>query len=124
MRLVIASLATLGIVIGSSALQGPAGSAVSPTATVIAAQQTPGGDQSPSGAQPSGAQPSGAQPGSPQPGTAPPSGKIDVDIDLNRGSAAWWTNPIWLAIGGLAIVVLILMIAMMMRGSGTTIVKE
>ena len=51
----------------------------------------------------------------------PPSAQIDVDSD--RGGA-WYTNPVWIAIGVIALVVLILLIVMATRGGGTTIVRD
>jgi hypothetical protein len=52
-----------------------------------------------------------------------------IDIDLNRGNdarAVWYANPIWIAIGGVALVLFIALIVMASRGGsgGTTIVKE
>jgi H+/Cl- antiporter ClcA len=55
----------------------------------------------------------------------PVQGKIDVDLNTHSGgSGAWWTNPIWIAIGVIALVLLIVVIAMAARGSGTTVIKE
>jgi hypothetical protein len=54
----------------------------------------------------------------------PVQGKIDVDINTHSGGAAWWTNPIWIAIGVIALVLLIVIVAMAARGSGTTVIKE
>jgi hypothetical protein len=48
--------------------------------------------------------------------------KIDVDIDTDEGGA-WYTNPLWMAIGGLAVVVLVLLVVMASRGGGTTVVR-
>jgi hypothetical protein len=64
----------------------------------------------------------------PSGGAAPaqPSGKIDVDININRGNsgARWYANPMWIAIGALAVIVLISLIVMAGRGGGgTTVVK-
>lgn len=47
-----------------------------------------------------------------------------VDINVNRGGGKWYANPIWMAIGGLAVLVLLILIVMAVRGGGTTIVKE
>src|SRR5262245_14055123 len=63
----------------------------------------------------------------PSGGAAPaqPSGKVDVDINVNRsGGGRWYANPMWIAIGALAVIVLIALIVMAGRGGGTTIVKE
>ena len=55
----------------------------------------------------------------------PAQGKIDVDINTHSGGGgAWWASPIWLAIGAIALVLLILIIVMAARGSGTTVIKE
>jgi len=45
---------------------------------------------------------------------------------VNHGANArrWYTNPMWIAIGALAVVVLILLIVMAARGGGTTVIKE
>jgi hypothetical protein len=90
MRFVIAMLAALGIVIGSSAL---------PVVAAVAADSGYALQQ--------------------------PTGQLDVDIDVNDGGGgAWWTNPIWIAIGIIGLLVLVLIIVMAARGGGTTIVKE
>ena len=55
----------------------------------------------------------------------PVQGKVDVDINTHSGGGgAWWANPIWIAIGVIALVLLIVVIAMAARGSGTTVIKE
>ena len=53
-----------------------------------------------------------------------PSGKIEVDINTHRGGGAWYTSPVWIAIGVLALVLLVVLIVMATRGGGTTIVRE
>jgi hypothetical protein len=56
-----------------------------------------------------------------------PEGKdLKVDINVNRGTSGgrWYANPVWMAIGGLAVLVLLVLIVMAVRGGGTTIVKE
>jgi hypothetical protein len=68
-------------------------------ATVVAFQQPSGGAQ------------------------AQPSGKVDVDINVNHGGGRWYANPLWIAIGALAAIVLIVLIVMAGRGGGTTVVK-
>jgi hypothetical protein len=55
---------------------------------------------------------------------AQPEGRIDVNVDLDRDGGAWYTNPVWVAIGVIALIVLVLLIVMATRGGGTTIVKE
>ena len=56
----------------------------------------------------------------------PPSGQIDVNIDVNKGhsSAAWYTSPVWIAIGVVALLVIIALIITATRGGGTTVIKE
>ena len=52
-----------------------------------------------------------------------PTGRLEVDIDTDDGGA-WYTSPVWIAIGVIALVLLILLIVMATRGGGTTIVRE
>ena len=60
-----------------------------------------------------------------QPAPAPAQGKLDVNINTHTGgNAAWWTSPVWIAIGVIALVLLIVIISMAARGSGTTVIKE
>ncbi len=54
----------------------------------------------------------------------PVQGKVDVNINAHSGGGAWWTSPIWIAIGVIALVLLIVIISMATRGSGTTVIKE
>lgn len=51
-----------------------------------------------------------------------PSGEIEVDIGTG-GDAAWWTNPVWIGIGIVALIALIAIIVAALRG-GTTVIKE
>ena len=48
--------------------------------------------------------------------------KIEVDVNDSRGGA-WYTNPVWIAIGIIALVLIIALIAMAGRGRDTTVVK-
>jgi hypothetical protein len=41
---------------------------------------------------------------------------VDIDIDLNDDE--WYEDPAWLAIGGLAIVLLIVILVIAFRGGG------
>ena len=47
-----------------------------------------------------------------------------IDINISTGGEQWYLSPVWLAVGGLALIVLIMFIVMAVRGGGTTIVKE
>ena len=48
---------------------------------------------------------------------------IDVDI-VEGGGGAWWTNPVWIAIGIIGLVLLVVIVALAARGGGTTVIKE
>ena len=49
---------------------------------------------------------------------------LDVDVDINKGSdRAWYASPVWVAIGGLAVMLLIVLLVVAFRGGGTTVVK-
>lgn len=52
-----------------------------------------------------------------------PTGQLDVNIDTG-GDGAWWANPIWIAIGVIALVLLVVIIAMAARGGGTTVIRD
>ena len=54
----------------------------------------------------------------------PAQGKLDVNINAHSGGGVWWQSPIWIAVGVIALVLLIVIIAMAARGSGTTVIKE
>ena len=51
---------------------------------------------------------------------------VNVDINVNRGSGGrWYASPVWIAIGGLAVLIVLVLLVMAMRGGGgTTIVRE
>ena len=55
-----------------------------------------------------------------------PEKKIDITIGDRGGNAAWYRNPVWIAIGGLAVLLLLLIIVVALRGTGggTTILRE
>lgn len=53
-----------------------------------------------------------------------PSGQLDVDINIDDGEGVWWTNPIWIGIGIVAVLLLVAIIAMAARGGGTTVIKD
>ena len=41
---------------------------------------------------------------------------VDIDIDLNDDE--WYEEPVWIAIGGLAVVLLIVILVIAFRGGG------
>jgi hypothetical protein len=50
--------------------------------------------------------------------------KLDVDINVNKDSGRhWYANPTWIAIGVLAVVVLLILGFLVGRGGGTTVVR-
>jgi hypothetical protein len=52
-------------------------------------------------------------------------GQYSIDVDVDTSDAGWWTNPLWIAIGVVALVLLIVIIALAVRGGdGTTVIKE
>jgi hypothetical protein len=48
-----------------------------------------------------------------------------INVEVNRGGRAWYASPVWIAIGGVALVLVILLIVMAARGGGggTTVVR-
>ena len=51
-----------------------------------------------------------------------PSAQLQVDIDTD-GGGAWWTSPLWIGIGIVALIAVIALIVAAARGGGTTVVK-
>ena len=51
-------------------------------------------------------------------------GQYSADIDVNGADAAWWADPLWIGIGVVALVLLVVIIALAVKGGGTTVVKE
>jgi hypothetical protein len=49
--------------------------------------------------------------------------KIEVTTNDRSSRGAWYTQPVWIAIGIIALVLLIALIAMAGRGRDTTVVK-
>lgn len=47
--------------------------------------------------------------------------KVEVDVDDDGG--AWYTNPVWIAIGIVALVLIVLLITAAGRRDSTTVVK-
>lgn len=48
-----------------------------------------------------------------------------INVEVNRGGGRWYASPVWIAIGGIALVLVILLIVMAARGGGggTTVVR-
>ena len=48
-----------------------------------------------------------------------------INVEVNRGGGRWYASPVWIAIGGVALVLVILLIVMAARGGGggTTVVR-
>ena len=53
--------------------------------------------------------------------TPPP--KVDVTISTNNSRGAWYTQPMWIAIGVIGLIVIILLAVVAGRRDTTTIVK-
>ncbi|MGH7607500.1 MAG: hypothetical protein ACREME_09185 [Gemmatimonadales bacterium] len=97
------------------------------TATVFLCAATTAGSATAAGTLPSPA--SGSAPALVAP-IALPAGPVaamtqDIEVDVDDGGeGAWYTQPVWIAIGVIALIVIILLIAMAGRGGGrTTVVK-
>jgi hypothetical protein len=61
----------------------------------------------------------------PAPAPAPdPAPDLNVDLDIDRGGTVWYADPLWLALGGLGLLIVILLIVFAVRGNSTTIVKD
>jgi hypothetical protein len=45
------------------------------------------------------------------------------DVDVNVDGDAWWSSG-WVIIGAVAFVILILIVALVGRGGGTTVIKD
>ena len=49
---------------------------------------------------------------------------LDIDVDIDRESSAWYRDPMWVAIGGLAVLLLVVLLVVAFRGNGPTIVRD
>ena len=52
-----------------------------------------------------------------------PTKSIEINVN-DHGGRVWYRNPVWIAIGVIALVVLVLVVALIARGGGPTIIKE
>ena len=48
---------------------------------------------------------------------------VKIELETNDGGGAWYTQPVWIAIGVIALVLLVVLISMAGRRDRTTIVK-
>jgi hypothetical protein len=55
----------------------------------------------------------------------PPAQPPQINVEVNRGGRVWYASPVWVAIGVIALVLLVMIIAMVARGGGggTTVVR-
>jgi DMSO/TMAO reductase YedYZ heme-binding membrane subunit len=49
--------------------------------------------------------------------------KVEVDVNTSHSRGAWYTQPVWIAIGIIALVLIILLIMAAGRRDTTTVVK-
>ena len=55
-----------------------------------------------------------------------PAAPVKVEVHTTESHTVWYTNPVWLAIGGLAVLLIIVLAVMAARGrdgSSTTVVR-
>jgi len=55
-----------------------------------------------------------------------PPAQINVEVNKGGGGRAWYASPVWIAIGVIALVLVIMLVAMAARGGGgggTTVVR-
>lgn len=55
---------------------------------------------------------------------APQTPNAQVDIDVDRGGGAWYTSPVWIAVGIVVLLLIVLIATTAGRGGGTTVVKD
>lgn len=48
---------------------------------------------------------------------------IKVDIRSTETRTVWYADPVWLAIGGLALILVIVLVVVAARGKSTTVVR-
>ncbi|MGH7696140.1 MAG: hypothetical protein ACRENH_14235 [Gemmatimonadaceae bacterium] len=56
----------------------------------------------------------------------PPKAEVKIDIRDERGTTVWYTDPLWLALGAIALLIVIVLAVMAARGGGdhgTTVVR-
>lgn len=49
---------------------------------------------------------------------------VDLNITEEKTTTEWYLNPVWLAIGGLALLLLIALVVMAARGGGSTVIAK
>jgi hypothetical protein len=111
------TLASAALVFAATATDVAAATATGAGRAVGASIQAPAASvlallQAPQTAQPS------------QPVAQPPAkGEVELDVNINDESGAWYTDPVWIVIGIAALVIIVALIAMAGRGGGTTVVR-
>jgi hypothetical protein len=54
-----------------------------------------------------------------------PDQKIDITLAQRpSGGIAWYRNPVWVAIGILAVIVVLLLVVMVAKGNDTTVIRQ
>jgi hypothetical protein len=53
-----------------------------------------------------------------------PDKTIEITVGERGGGVRWYRNPVWIALGALGAIVILLLVILAVRGSGTTIIKE
>jgi hypothetical protein len=49
--------------------------------------------------------------------------EVDIDLNVNEGGRAWYTNPVWIVVGAVILLLIVLIAVMSSRGGGTTVVR-
>jgi hypothetical protein len=113
MRSVLLSLvlmSAIGLTASAVILAAPAPIRPSASPSGLLALQTAPDREAPSDAQPA------------QNPAAAADRKIDVTVN-QRGGTVWYHNPVWIAIGILALIVVLLLIVLIARGGDTTVIR-
>jgi hypothetical protein len=52
-----------------------------------------------------------------------PDKRIEITVG-ERGGVRWYRNPVWIALAAFGAIIILLLVILAVRGSGTTIIKE
>jgi hypothetical protein len=111
------TMTTAALIFAAAATDVTAAPTIDPTSAVTPGIQAPSASLLAALQDPQTGQPS-------QPVTQPPAkGEVELDVDVNDGGGAWYTDPVWIVIGIAALVIIVALIAMAGRGGGTTVVR-